>query len=85
MSDQLRDDIEAMATYRVFPDAVAHPDGGAPPEPSEEAIEAAREASAHTAELGMDDVLMSRRVTLKILRAAYAIDFGRAASRPGHP
>jgi hypothetical protein len=57
--------------------------GGAPPEPSEEAIEAAREASAHTAELGMDDVLMSRRVTLKILRAAYAIDFGRAASRPG--
>ena len=49
--------------------------------PSEAAIEAAREASAHTAELGMADVLLPRRAMIASLRAAYAIDLLLADSQ----
>jgi hypothetical protein len=50
--------------------------GGAPPEPSEEAIAVARAILAKGRHPNW---------VPKALRAAYAVDFVRAASRPGHP
>lgn len=60
---------------------VAQPEAR-PTEPSEAAIEAARAASGHTAELGMDDVLLPRRAMIAALRAAYAAQFGAPPQPP---
>lgn len=51
-----------------------------PPEPSEAAVEAGREASGVAR--GQPDNLLGRRVVLAVLRAAYAVDRGAAPAPP---